>query len=115
MHQRSGGCGIYEDRPRICRGFACNWSMGDPAIPAGARPDASGLLVFIEDTPAGLTIQVRELFPGALADGWIRTAMARWRTKLTVAVEHADGRRRFALPGQSWQWMGPELPDFIPS
>jgi hypothetical protein len=36
-----GGCSIYNDRPDVCRGFACEWlvnkSMGDEWFPAHSK------------------------------------------------------------------------------
>ena len=38
------GCGIYENRPDVCRVFFCGWRKL-AAIPADWRPDQSGILV----------------------------------------------------------------------
>ena len=99
---RGDGCGIWEERPRICRGFFCNWALGDPSLPEEARPDRSGLLAWAECGAAGLILQVRELRPGALQAEEARRLVERARAVVPVALEAADGRRRFGMPGQDW-------------
>ena len=94
------GCGIYEDRPDICRGFACNWAMGDPWLPAEARPDRTGLIVWIGRTAAGLTVFVHHLRPGAADDPRIADALSRYRARWPVMEERADGSRWLGLVGQ---------------
>lgn len=42
-HQCEAGCSIYDERPDVCKGYACAWLYG-----AGAeqdRPDLSGILI----------------------------------------------------------------------
>jgi hypothetical protein len=46
-HSLKGGCGIYENRPHVCRVFFCGWRKL-AAIPADWRPDQSGILVIGE-------------------------------------------------------------------
>ena len=46
-HSLGGGCGIYENRPDVCRVFFCGWRKL-AAIPADWRPDQSGILVIGE-------------------------------------------------------------------
>jgi hypothetical protein len=46
VHQVAGvGCGIYEDRPRACRGYRCQWLMGLGILGDEDRPDRSGVVV----------------------------------------------------------------------
>ena len=44
----SGGCGIYLERPKVCREFLCEW-MCDRALPPHLRPDRAGTIL-IEDS-----------------------------------------------------------------
>lgn len=37
------GCTIYKRRPQGCRDFKCLW-LANPAVPAQARPDRSGVV-----------------------------------------------------------------------
>lgn len=97
------GCALHRDRPELCRGFQCSWSLGDPAIPEDARPDRSGVLVWVDRTPAGLTVHVREVHAGGLSAGWVRNALDKWVQRVAVTVEDARGRRRLGLIGRGWQ------------
>jgi hypothetical protein len=51
-HSLKGDCGIYENRPDVCRVFFCGWRKL-AAIPADWRPDRSGILVIgeVNDQP----------------------------------------------------------------
>lgn len=40
------GCGIYADRPALCRNWYCGWRMG--ALTDDMRPDRSGMLLIPE-------------------------------------------------------------------
>ena len=46
-----GGCGIYVDRPQVCRDFECEWLMSR-RLPPHFRPDRIGVL-FMEDYEFG--------------------------------------------------------------
>ena len=46
-----GGCGIYVDRPQVCRDFECEWLMSR-RLPPHFRPDRIGVL-FMEDHDYG--------------------------------------------------------------
>jgi uncharacterized protein len=40
----SGGCGVYETRPQVCRDYFCQWKE-DRGLPATMRPDKVGTLL----------------------------------------------------------------------
>jgi hypothetical protein len=44
QHCSGGGCGIYETRPNLCRGFYCGWRL-IPKLGEDWRPDRSGVLI----------------------------------------------------------------------
>ncbi|MGL6043519.1 MAG: YkgJ family cysteine cluster protein [Sandaracinobacteroides sp.] len=46
------GCAIYADRPQVCRSYNCLWRSVD-ALPEDWRPDRSGILMQLDDLPAG--------------------------------------------------------------
>ncbi len=46
-HCTSGGCGIYEARFPVCRGFYCAWRTVD-IFDESWRPDKSGVLAYVE-------------------------------------------------------------------
>lgn len=43
------GCGIYDDRPGVCRGWYCGWRMLD-FLDEGWRPDLCGIMIRVEPT-----------------------------------------------------------------
>jgi hypothetical protein len=51
------GCGIYETRPRVCRGFYCAWRFMEQ-LDESWRPDVSGLLIEF-DVQGGRIIGVK--------------------------------------------------------
>ncbi len=65
-HLVSGGCGIHEVRPNICRTWFCAWRRV-ASLPDAARPDRCGLLVsvnFVREPRncfEGVSINVRKL------------------------------------------------------
>jgi len=63
-HLAAKGCGIYESRPPVCRGFLCGWRLM-PELDASWRPDLSGvmLLPLPED-------QIPKLYRAA-GPGWV--------------------------------------------
>lgn len=46
------GCGIYDDRPQLCRTYHCLWRSVD-AMADEWRPDRSGILMQLDELPAG--------------------------------------------------------------
>ncbi|KRA56748.1 hypothetical protein ASD79_16950 [Caulobacter sp. Root655] len=58
-YKRGKGCGVYEDRPRGCADFACDWLL-DTRLDQAWRPDRSGFVLHAGD--GGRTINV-ELDP----------------------------------------------------
>lgn len=65
-HWKTGvGCGIYAERPPVCRNFYCHW-LQNPGLDDDWRPDRSGIIVreTLEDIPphwplrAGLVFEV---------------------------------------------------------
>lgn len=49
-----GGCGMYDDRPSICRGFECVWLMEDPELTGLGeehRPDRLGVVIHGQPHP----------------------------------------------------------------
>lgn len=46
-HCAGGGCGIYPDRPGICRAYECLWKA-DRALTAPLRPDRIATLFMVD-------------------------------------------------------------------
>jgi hypothetical protein len=47
MHCTGKGCGIYDDRPKVCRDWDCVWRRID-SMPLETRPDQLGVLFTID-------------------------------------------------------------------
>lgn len=76
----SGGCRIYESRPRACGAFYCAWAVNDIGTD-DERPDKVGVVcssLFVRftknDPPA---IMMIEAWPGALAEPPAQALLAR--------------------------------------
>lgn len=53
------GCGIYDNRPKVCRGFQCAWSQH--LLPEDLRPDKCKLLVSVVKNKDEQYFQIIEL------------------------------------------------------
>ena len=101
-HQDRFGCTIHAERPFICRGFACNWAMGDPRLGEDLRPDRAGALVWVGEGPMGLTVFVHALWEGALERPELAEALAFYRRTTPMVVEGHDGSISLSRPPGSW-------------
>ncbi len=65
-------CGIYADRPPVCRRFECGW-LSAPNLPDSLRPDRSGVLFSLNSNlhGDGDAVYAYELRPGALETGLV--------------------------------------------
>jgi hypothetical protein len=61
-HLVQKGCGIYDTRPPVCRGFLCGWRLL-PALDTSWRPDLSGVML-VEIPQAQLPKAYRATEPG---------------------------------------------------
>lgn len=61
------GCGIYEERPPVCRRFQCGWIQA-PHWPDELRPDRCGVMFCTNDHAygEGYAVYAYELRPGAM-------------------------------------------------
>ncbi|MBC5766728.1 YkgJ family cysteine cluster protein [Ramlibacter albus] len=57
------GCGIYEQRPQVCREWLCTW-MRAPEIPEDFRPDLLGVMFSYEAQSASANPFERRYFVG---------------------------------------------------
>lgn len=84
-----GGCGIYETRPPICRGYRCLWLQG--GLEDGERPDRTGGIVDLETTGVGLRLAIREARRGAFdASPALQSIAARYRDQMPVRISDAE-------------------------
>ena len=84
-----GGCGIYETRPSICRGYRCLWLQG--GLEDDERPDRTGGIVDLETTGVGLRLAIREARRGAFdASPALQTIAERYREQMPVRISNAE-------------------------
>jgi Fe-S-cluster containining protein len=87
VHQRGGsaGCGIYDSRPPICRGYKCLWLQG--GLEDDERPDRTGGIVDLEPRGTGVQLGIREVRRGAFDDSPMLQAIAdRYREEMPVRI-----------------------------
>ena len=89
MHQRGEkGCGIYETRPPICRGYQCLWRQG--GLEDDERPDATGGIVDLETVGVGLRLGIRLKEHGDFENSPRLLAIAeRYRSEMPVRITDA--------------------------
>ena len=79
------GCGIYAQRPRICRAYACLWLSGglDPAD----RPDRLGAVLDLVSEGHLTWLRVHEAVPGAYEAGpRLQQIVAGYRASMPVRI-----------------------------
>jgi hypothetical protein len=91
-HLCSTGCGIYADRPPVCRRFGCAW-LREPSLPASLRPDRSGVLFAMNDSVLGpgLAVYAYELKPGAAGRPLVARVIERVAAEAPVILVRFDG------------------------
>jgi hypothetical protein len=57
------GCGIYAERPAVCRDYRCLWLSG--GLRDDDRPDRLGAVIDLARPGAGPILLIREALPGA--------------------------------------------------
>ncbi len=90
VHQRpEGGCGIYERRPGVCRGYRCAWLQGH--FEAEDRPDNIGAVLDFVSQGEQPMLQVHlahaDAFEGSPR---LREIAERQRVSLPVRIVDAD-------------------------
>lgn len=83
-HLASKGCGIYEDRPSVCRGFQCLWLSGN--LPAECRPDRFGVVAFGRKVDGELVANVVECAPGALNRPEVLSVIQQYAAKAPTVI-----------------------------
>lgn len=79
-HLCGGGCGVYADRPRSCRDYACLWRQGMVDGDERRRPDRLGVIIDYEPfarIPGTIRLVVWELVPGAAQSEKVRYVVDR--------------------------------------
>ncbi len=81
----TGGCGIYETRPRICRAYRCLWLQGK--LEEGDRPDLLGAILDHVNEAGVMHLAVREAETGAFERSpRLREIAERHRSTMPVRI-----------------------------
>jgi hypothetical protein len=87
--REAGGCGIYAERPRICRSYRCQWLQG--GFEEEDRPDRLGAVVDLINEAGVLRLAIREASPGAFdRSARLQQIAERYRSFMPVRVTTAD-------------------------
>lgn len=97
------GCGIYADRPPVCRRFQCGWLQA-PNLPAALRPDRCGVLFCTNDSVLGKgqAVYAYEMRPGAVDDPLPAWLIGRLSREMTVILVRGE-RREVLTPDPALQ------------
>ena len=101
VHQRvGGGCGIYAERPGICRAYRCLWLGG--GLRDGDRPDALGAVLDVVVSGTSTWLEIREAEAGAFErSGRLREIAHEYRQSMPVRISDTadvlDPARRFRV------------------
>ena len=108
--REGGGCGIYSQRPKICRAYRCLWLRGK--LREEDRPDRLGAVLDLVSTGEGLRLSIREGTPGAFdRSSRLQEIAAEFRGTIAVRItdvdEVLDPDRPFRvlLAGGEEQWV----------
>lgn len=103
-----GGCGIYDERPHICRSYRCLWLQG--GLEEEDRPDRLGAVLDLVTEAGTPRLSVRELEPGAVdSNARLAAIVRRFRASVPVRVSDVrdvmdpDAPFRVLLPGGTEQ------------
>jgi Fe-S-cluster containining protein len=101
VHQRAGGgCGIYQQRPGICRAYRCLWLGG--GLRDEDRPDALGAVLDLVAQGGSVWLEIREARPGAFErSARLRELAQEYRASMPVRIgdtaDVLDPERRFRV------------------
>jgi hypothetical protein len=93
-HLCTGGCGIYADRPPVCRRFRCAW-LQEPSLSPSLRPDRCGVMFVMNDNVlgSGYAVYAYELRPDAADQRPVARLIRRVAEQAPVIVIRVDGSR----------------------
>lgn len=86
------GCGIYPERPPVCRRFQCGWLQA-PNLPDALRPDRCGVLFCANENllGTGSAVYAYEMRPGAADAALPAWLIAELSAAVTVVLVRSDG------------------------
>jgi len=97
-HCTGGGCGIYETRPPVCRGFYCAWRTVD-IFSADWRPDRSGVLAYVETEGISEDFDLSTGIGLMLVDNPLKTVRQKWFQDFVVTGVMNSVPLFLSLPG----------------
>jgi hypothetical protein len=77
VHVTERGCGIYQDRPGVCRRFICAW-LADGKLPDAWKPSLCGMVLVEEDDGRRLIAHVDPADPEAWRREPCYSDLRRW-------------------------------------
>ncbi len=90
VKRATGGCAIYEDRPRACRYWKCAWLEGNAAFTDADRPDLTGVVPSVDGKDE---VHLHEDRAGALEEPALVAVQGRLLALgVTIVRHHADKR-----------------------
>ena len=92
------GCGIYGERPPVCRRFQCGWIQA-PNLPEALRPDRCGVLFCTNDNVygEGYAVYAYELRPGAVDAELPQWLIGELVQQLPVILVREDGHELLTI------------------
>ncbi len=107
QHSTGTGCGIYSDRPKVCRTFHCGWRR-IPSMPDDTRPDRLGVMFSLARPFPAVNI-LRKLYIRAMAlNSWddfqsplAQESIAMFRLGMTPLWLHFGDVMRLAHPSDA--------------
>jgi len=97
-HCTSGGCGIYETRPPVCRSFYCAWRTVD-IFSDDWRPDKSGVLPYVETEGISDAFDLSTGIGLMLVDNPLKTVRQKWFQDFVVTGVMNSVPLFLSLPG----------------
>lgn len=94
-HVSGQGCSIYQERPRSCRVWSCQWQLGEID---GERPDKSGVVINL-GFRGGPHYEVFELWEGAAAQPLLLETLGKLALPVYVFDYESRGRTGLELQG----------------
>jgi hypothetical protein len=89
-HACEAGCSIYDDRPRTCRDWSCDWKNG--LVPGeDLRPDRLGVILDLRLKGCDPILCMWEVTPGAAKQEVLGPIMANVYHRAPCAVMKNDG------------------------
>lgn len=87
------GCGIYADRPEVCRGYQCTWTWAAP-LDERWRPDRAGFMIH----PGPVASEVEIVVDPSRPDAWRKepyySTIKRWSDRATASITRVIVRTR---------------------